>query len=136
MKKIFSILFLAIVALTSCKKFLQEKPTGFLTPADFYKTATQIQAAVNGAYLGLNNNFESYIGVSVSPVYDLEYITGYATRPRPSGQEDLQYLHLTKLDQGNGSLGTFWNATYLPLENCNSILANLPKSTAISDDQK
>jgi hypothetical protein len=136
MKKIFSILLLASVAFTSCKKFLQEKPSGFLTPADFYKTSTQIQAAINGAYAGLYNNFESYIGVSVSPTYDLEYITGNAIRPRPSGQEDNQYLDLTKIDNSNASLGTFWNATYLPVENCNSIIANLPKSTAVSDAQK
>ncbi|MCK7555967.1 hypothetical protein MKQ70_13425 [Chitinophaga sedimenti] len=85
---------LLLLTTMSCSKFLEEAPAGALDPGNFYKTPEQVQAAVNGTYDGLARPFEVNIGVAVSPVYALEYMTGYSRRPRPSGAEDDQFLKL------------------------------------------
>lgn len=132
MKKILIPVLLLLMTATSCKKFLEEKPNGLLTPDNYYNTQDQIRAAVNGAYLGLNSPFATGIGVAVSSVFSLEYITGYTQRPRPSGYEDNQFIQLAGIDQANGTLQTFWTSSYYPIENCNSIIANVSKTQVVN----
>lgn len=136
MKKIFLSIIILCTLCSSCKKFLEEKTTGILTPDNYYTNSAQIRAAVNGAYLGLNSPFATGIGVAVSSVFSLEYITGYCQRPRPSGNEDNQFLQLTGIDQANSALETWWTSSYYPIENCNSIIANVSKSSAVAQTEK
>ncbi|RYY30511.1 MAG: RagB/SusD family nutrient uptake outer membrane protein [Sphingobacteriaceae bacterium] len=136
MKRIIILTLSCVVLVSSCKKYLEEKTNGILTPDNYYNTSEQIRAAVNGAYTGLNSPFATGIGVAVSSVFSLEYITGYCLRPRPSGYEDNQYLQLTGLDQANGSLATWWTSCYYPIENCNSIIANITRSNTVNGDVK
>lgn len=130
------LLILNVFLLSSCKDFLTENPAGVLSPSDYYKTAEQLKAAVNGTYEGLNSPFVTDIGVATSPVFDLEYMTGYCLRPRPSGYGDSQFLQLTGIDAANDALETWWTSTYYPVENCNSVLAALalPQTTALTDE--
>jgi len=134
MKRIIVLLILAV--LTSCSKFLEEEPSGSLGMAHYYKTAEQVSAAVNGCYEGLATPFVENIGVSVSPVYSLEYITGYSRRPRPSGFEDDQFLRLEKLDDANSRLQGWWVATYYPVENCNSVIEHVSVTTLVDEVTK
>lgn len=125
---------LLLTLLGSCNKFLEEKPTGFITTTEYYKTESQIQAAVNGAYLGLDDMFTADIGVGVSAVFTLEYINGYSVRPRNGA--DQAWLDMKNLINTDGRYQTWWNATYYPLENCNSAIDNISKTTIISDESK
>lgn len=127
-------LFLVSAVLFSCNKFLEEEPTGFIPTAAYYKTESQIQAAVNGAYLGLDDMFTADIGVGVSAVFSLEYITGYSIRPRPGA--DQAWLDMKNLINTDGRYQTWWNATFYPLENCNSAIANISNTTIIDDAAK
>lgn len=122
--------------LSSCKDFLAENPAGVLSPSDYYTTAEQVKAAVNGTYEGLNSPFVKDIGVATSPVFDLEYMTGYCLRPRPSGYGDSQFLQLTGIDAANDALETWWTSTYYPVENCNSVLSALilPQTAALTGE--
>jgi hypothetical protein len=124
------------IVLSSCMNFLNEEPSGSLGLDDYYKTAEQIKAAVNGTYEGLSLPFIENIGIAVSPVYSLEYITGYSYRPRPSAFEDDQFLHLDKLDAANSRLQAWWNATYYPVENCNSVIEHVSITTLINEATK
>lgn len=128
------LLLLAVV--TSCNKFLDEDPSGSLDKERYYKTPEQVRAAVNGTYEGLGIPFVANIGISVSPVYSLEYITGYSRRPRPSGFEDDQFLRLDRLDNANSRLQTMWNATYYPVENCNSVIEHVSVTTLVDEVTK
>jgi len=125
-----------IAALTSCVNFLDEQPSGSLGLEDYYKTAEQIKAAVNGTYEGLSLPFIEDIVVAVSPVYSIEYITGYSRRPRPSGFEDDQFLRLDRLDAANSRLQAWWNATYYPVENCNSVIEHVSATTLVDEASK
>lgn len=124
------ILFLSV----GCNKFLEEDPTGFIPTTAYYKTESQIQAAVNGAYLGLDDMFTGDIGVAVSPVFSLEYITGYSIRPRPGA--DQAWLDMKNLINTDGRYQSWWNATFYPLENCNSAIANISNTTIIDEAAK
>ncbi len=134
MKRLAALIVILLV-LSSCKDFLEENPAGVLSPSDFYTTAEQVKAAVNGTYEGLNSPFVTDLGVATSPVFDLEYLTGYCLRPRPSGYGDNQFLQLTGIDAANEALETWWTSTYYPVENCNSVLAALAeaKTAALID---
>ncbi|MDN3546939.1 RagB/SusD family nutrient uptake outer membrane protein [Mucilaginibacter aquaedulcis] len=136
MKKIYLSLLILFTLSSSCKKFLVEKTNGILTPDNYYNNAQQIRAAVDGAYLGLNSPFATGIGVATSSVFSLEYITGYCQRPRPSGNEDNQFIQLAGIDQANGALATWWTSSYYPIENCNSIIANVSKTSVIAEPIK
>jgi hypothetical protein len=137
MKQWIKITWLIPVMLTgSCNKFLDENATGFLSPDQYYTTEAQVQAAVNGTYAGLDDVFSTGIGVAISPAFTIEYLTGYSMRLRIGENADNQFLRLDYIDPANGHLQQWWTATYYPLENCNSVIANLPKSTAISEAAK
>lgn len=129
-------MLLIIAALTSCSGFLDEEPSGSMSMAHYYKTPEQVSAAVNGCYEGLATPYVENIGVSVSPVYSLEYITGYSRRPRPSGFEDDQFLQLEKLDDANSRLQGWWVATYYPVENCNSVIEHVSVTTLVDEVTK
>lgn len=135
MKKLVMLL-LVTVTVTSCNKFLEEEPSGSLDLAHYYKTPEQVAAAVNGTYDGLGTPFIVNLGVSVTPAYSLEYITGYSRRPRPSGFEDDQFLRLDRLDSANSRLQGWWNATYYPVENCNSVIERVSVTTLVDEVTK
>lgn len=130
------VMLLSIAAIISCNKFLEEEPSGSLNLTHYYKTPEQVSAAVNGTYEGLAHPFIVDIGVAVSPAYSLEYITGYSRRPRPSGFEDDQFLRLDKLDNANSRLQGWWNATYYPVENCNSVIEHVSVTTLVDEVTK
>jgi hypothetical protein len=135
MKKIFTILLLAIIFLGSCKKFLAEKTYGVLSPSDYYTTSNQARAAVDGLYTGLSGYFTAELAPATSPIFDLEYLTGYTQRPRPSGGDEVQYLQLP-VTNTNTTLETYWTSTYYPVENCNSVIVNLNPSTVVDTATK
>lgn len=136
MNKIFKISLMILVFFSSCNKFLEEEPASFLTTDQYYKTEDQIQAAANGTYTGLNMPFSGEITVAASPVYALEYITGYSRRPRPSGGADDQFLLLQNIENSNNRFETWWNSTYIPIENCNSFIANVSQTTVVNEEKK
>lgn len=130
MKRLYIILPVIALYFSSCKKFLAEKTYGVLSPSDYYTSPTQVRAAVDGLYTGLSGYYATELAPATSPVFDLEYITGYTARPRPSGGDEVQFLQLP-VTYTNGSLETFWTSTYYPVENCNSVIANVTSSTVI-----
>src|SRR5690606_4322931 len=136
MNTIFRLALVILVLFSSCNKFLEEEPASFLTTDQYYKTEDQIQAAANGTYAGLNMPFSTEITVAASPVYALEYMTGYSKRPRPSGSADDQFLLLQNIENSNGRFETWWNSTYIPIENCNSFIANVTETKVVSEEKR
>lgn len=127
---------LAVLFSGSCTKFLEEDPAGFVTPDKYYTTEEQVQAAVNGTYAGLDDIFTTGLGVSVSPSFLLEYLTGYSYRQRPSDNADNEFLRLDPVDPANPHLEQWWRAVYYPLENCNSVIDNLSRTTFLTEAAK
>lgn len=74
--KIFSFSTLLIVALSisSCRKFLEEKPESFTNAGTFYQTKPKAQATVNACYLKLSNIYTSGIMSATEYTSDLAYL--------------------------------------------------------------
>jgi hypothetical protein len=133
MKQLVTIMItVTMLSSASCSKFLEEDPAGFITPEKYYTTEDQVQAAVNGTYAGLDDVFSTGLGVAISPSFLLEYITGYGYRLRPSDHADNQFLRLDPIDPANGHLEDWWRAVYYPLENCNSVIDNLSRTSFLT----
>jgi hypothetical protein len=58
MKKIFTILFIAIVALSGCKKYLDVKPKGYTIP-EFYDDYERLLN--NSALYGVSSSYPVYL---------------------------------------------------------------------------
>lgn len=130
--KIISIILL-INSSISCKKFLEETPKSFLTTAQFYQTPQQIQAAVNGCYVALGQPWAStFLGLPISPVLSLEYLTGYSNMTFPQGFDEANFLApADPIPNTNSYLKNWWTGLYYPLENCNSVIANVSTTTVV-----
>ncbi len=136
MKKLLYILSFTLLV-SSCESFLEEHPTGFLTPSEYYKTSEQIRAAVNGTYTGLDDVMGSGgLAIATSPIYALEYITGYSQRPRSGTFYSNQFLLLDDVSTDNFWVDAWWNATFFNLENCNSVIKNLTESEILDDESR
>ncbi len=67
--------FCLLVLLTSCNKWLEEKPTSIITTNQFYNTADDAQAAVNAIYTYLYQPFVRF-AYDDMPYSMLELVTG------------------------------------------------------------
>ena len=79
------------VSVISCADFLAEKPKTFLTPDNYFNTEKQMQAAVDGLYSHLGGIFSGEIEVQSSRYNFIEYLAGYAVRPRSATTTSFQY---------------------------------------------
>lgn len=59
-KTLLSFLILFVIATSSCKKFLEEKPASIMVTENFYKTEADAEAAVAATYDGLNDQSNIY----------------------------------------------------------------------------
>lgn len=117
MKKI--LIFLLLLGLiTSCEDILEEVPTSFISRANFYKNATDAQAAVTGAY----SSFYSNYGVT----YWL-FLVNHADYENGRGSQAPISDFSQVLDVGNvGRAASIWSSFYITINRANSILDNIP----------
>ncbi|MGQ8335124.1 RagB/SusD family nutrient uptake outer membrane protein [Sunxiuqinia sp. A32] len=125
------IILVLVVFFASCTKFLEEEPKTFLTPSQYYVTESQMQAAVNGTYDGLSYMLSTDLEIASVRIFPLEFIVGHCTQPRSTGSDHNQFLLLSGINDTNGLLNTMWRATFMPLENCNSVIENLENSEGV-----
>ena len=123
----------AAAMLVSCTDFLQETPKTFNSPNNYYTTADEIQAAVNGCYgygtaQGLPSMFVGMIGVGMNGHVFIEGLTGYSDRLSNTNFKEMAFL--LPLDQTiDGYNQNFWKGYYLSIENCNSTIQGIESCT-------
>jgi len=104
----------------SCKKFLEEKPQSFLTPDNFYQTAADATAALNGVFSGLEA--QAYYGRTVWIISensaDLLYPSG--------GNSDRTSLYQNNYTSTNGEIANWWNSSYKMIKGANDVIAHVP----------
>jgi hypothetical protein len=123
MKKITILIFmLACLITTSCKKFLDTKPTDFVVPEQYYNTEQQLNEALAGVYsslttvatYGLQQNFY-LVGTTDESYYKLS-----TTSPHPL------YYNITPAEPRTSNT---WNDLYKGIDRANYLLANIKKPT-------
>lgn len=125
--KIFSFAALLIIGagMSSCSKFLEEKPQSFINATNFYQTEAQAQSAVNACYLKLTDIYRG----------SLMLMTEYTT--------DLAYLGAGGVDESFGMSPSnpgfgddMWTYPYSGIMICNATIAGIQNATAIDAAKK
>lgn len=122
MKQIYNLIAIALLSagLASCSDFLDQNPQTDLSENDFYKTADDFTAAVNGAYSSLQ---ESNI---YGNWYVFAEIPSDNTRNQLSGsvtsQDEFDKFYI---DTQNSYIRDFWAAAYKVINRTNTVLGRI-----------
>lgn len=113
-------ILITILSLTSCKKYLDVKPTDFTTPETFFESAKDLDQALTGVYSSLNNTgtFSRYL------VFDLALGTDEAFYKRSTPQIDPIVYNS---DGSNSTVTATWTSLYAGINNANLLLANIDR---------
>ena len=121
-----------LLATTGCKDYLVEDSRSNISQADYFTSATQAQAAIDGLYgsLRLLNSDQGY-GESVW--VGLELLAGHATSLGQS-QFNNQIINQT-IDAANPYFSAVWNDAYNGIGAANLAIARIP-AIQMDDTQK
>ena len=127
-KRYFVFGFLLLTSLVSCKKFLDKKPTDFLSPVNYYETEAQLNFARIGVYHNLG----------------AAQLTGWGNYLF-AWHADEAYMNRTSLTAGpwNYFYNTsdiytagLWTNLYDGINRANVVLANLDKNPDIPQSKR
>lgn len=125
--KIYSLAILIILGtgISSCEKFLEEKPESFLSADNFYQTEAQALSAVNACYLKLYDIYRGDLMMATEYTSDLSYLTN-------GGVDQTFGMSPSNPGMGDG----IWTSAYNGIMICNAAIAGIQKSTGIAADKK
>lgn len=134
MKNINSIIttvFLAI-SFASCNKFLEETPKSQEPVDTFYRTAEQVQSAVNTLYTTDNGPASFYTArgwFDATWVFTLDNMSGMSRNPVQQNPNIQYFSSLTQTPElVSNYVGGMWSSLYASINNCNTIIARVEKS--------
>ncbi len=121
MKRIGIFACVMIAGLTSCKKFLDTKPTDFYTPETYYTSEGQLQQALNGAYSNLIRSelYGQVMGFNFTTTTD----EVMSNRGADGDARGLRYNY----DASQAYVAGIWRYCYMGINNLNSLLDNIGK---------
>ena len=122
-----SSLAVALIA-GSCNAFLEENFKTALSPKSYFKTEEQIVAGVNGLYTFVDDLFEGDVEVGTQNFIFLDYLPGYAVRPRSAGSIYLSQAMSLTVSEENTFIEKLWKSAYTAIENSNSVIAGIEAS--------
>ncbi len=121
MKRILVLFFISVFALSSCKKFLDTKPTDSLAPANYYNTESDINAAVTGIYdvLGKNATYGRSLYFEMDVADDAFIALSSWT----------QDIGLYNYNPSDTKLTDAWTTLYNGINRANMLLENIDKAS-------
>jgi len=127
MKNLKNILILVLIlGMGSCKKFLDENPTGSLTPESKVTSPEIARAFANSAYSNLTTLDESSGGYGGNTAELMEFMTGKADG---NAQTDAFRFYNLTYDAQSFYLDTWWQGMYYGIANCNLALQKINEIT-------
>ena len=136
MRSIKNILIIILVLnLISCKKFLEENPTGSLTPESNVTSPDIARAFANSAYADLNTLDQGSGGYGGNTASLMEYMTGKASGNAQS--ESFKFYQLV-YDAASFYIDDWWQGLYHGVANCNLALqkiVDIPQDEAARTNQ-
>lgn len=134
MKNIQTIFIMLLVSIiSSCDKFLEENPTGSLTPESNVTSPEIARAFANSAYSELTTLDEGSGGYGGNTASLMEFMTGKASGNAQS--EAFRFQDLT-YDAASFYIDTWWQGMYYGIGNCNLALQKINEITALDDATK
>lgn len=134
MKKIINIVIvISLLGMSSCNKFLEEKPTGSLTPESNVTSPEIARAFTNSAYSELTTLDEGSGGYGGNTVELMEFMTGNADG---NSQTDAFRFYNLTYDAQSFYIDTWWQGMYYGIANCNLALQKLNAITTLDTTTK
>lgn len=135
MKKLINLLLLAffLFGMSSCKKFLEENPTGSLTPESNVTSSEIARAFANSAYSELTTLDEGSGGYGGNTVELMEFMTGNADG---NSQTDAFRFYNLTYDAQSFYIDTWWQGMYYGIADCNLALQKIGEITTLDTVEK
>ena len=127
----------SLLTLGSCKDFLQENPTGFLTPTSNVSSVKVARAYANAGYANLQGLLAGQSSSYGGNTWNLlEFMTGKSN----SDLGQTGFVNFQNLSYNNTSfyVDTWWQQMYLGVGACNLAIQTIPtiNATGLTDAQK
>lgn len=132
-----SVVAFALLAMSSCKKFLDENPPSAYTPDNYYKTLAQAQNAVNGIYASVGTIYSQGGNFDDLSLLLLEMPTGQANTDISQSTNNQELLRLST-SSANLYVRQWWRTCYQGINAANLAIANISamSATALTATQK
>lgn len=127
MKKILAIILLAGLGLSSCKKWLDQPPTGALRE-DLFNTANDAQETLNSCYDALANLYDGRIQ-SISELLS-------DNLQQPNTNNDLRSVYARQTTFFNSTSNKVYQDLYTVIWRCNTLLDNIDAIPDLSETEK
>jgi hypothetical protein len=129
------LLSLVFLSVSSCKKFLQEKPLTFLSSSNFYKTSDDLTAAIYSVYAPLQTYYTGGAYANMTwAIWELPSDQSYSNDG--AGVIDNTNLDNYAWTPDIAYFNNWWKNAYLIISRANTVITNTPGATAVSDDIK
>ncbi|WP_257669221.1 RagB/SusD family nutrient uptake outer membrane protein [Parapedobacter tibetensis] len=102
---------------SSCEKFLEEEPRGFLSPDNFYENEQDLFTALVGVYDGLGDNGQSFLARRLH--YLTWFTAGEAFSPSLAEQRLLSNYTFTN---DHGDINRVWTSMYAGIVRANNVI--------------
>jgi starch-binding outer membrane protein, SusD/RagB family len=124
---IISIIALLTICATSCKKFLDTKPTDFVVPEQYYNNEQQLNEALAGVYSSLTTTGIYGLSLSFNDVIgnDEGFYKNTSSAP---------FAGIYNIEVSDAGINNTWNDLYDGINLANNLLANINKP--VMDEQK
>ena len=132
MKQIKSLIYSVVLAsaLTACEDFLDKQPLAQLSSDTFWKTETDVQAALAATYTTYRSNIAGSVPGSNGVSFAIEALSDNAISS--SGYFNIQSIMHGGINPGtSGAVQDFWRLCYEGIASCNYFLDNLELSKSI-----
>lgn len=127
--KIYIFLFITLfMVLTSCEKFLEEKPKNFIALDNLYSSDAGVIAAINGVYSTLNP-----IAYDRCIYLMTELTTDNMDYPLTSAERIAFDLYLLTVNSNNSELKKMWDRSWKTINEANSVIGNVENNNAITE---
>lgn len=126
-KLIIAALSLILIVATSCKKFLDTKPTDFVVPEQYYNTEQQLNEALAGVYSSLTQTatYGLFMSFYLVAGTDEGFYKNTSAVPHPANYD---------IVVSEPKINNTWNNLYDGINRANNLLANINKPAM--DEQK
>src|SRR5258707_9658335 len=134
--KYLPIVFL-LLTLGSCKKFLEEHPTNFLTPGFTITNTKEAQSLVNASYYKLNGTVTGQPSSYGGNTWNLmEFMTGKANSDL--GQTGFVNFQTLTYNSTSFYFDTWWQRMYLGIGDANLAIQTIPtiNASGLTDSAK
>ena len=122
MKKYLLIFLSGTLLLGACKKQLTETPYSFLTPSNFYLTASDAQSAIAGAFSALQP--QAYYQRTI---YIMTECPADCLAPILTQNQERIDMYKLQYNSANPEITNWWQNSYKLISRANDVIANVPK---------